>query len=354
MGACCGATNHSKYSSEHSQHVVSKHKNGTEDHNNGQEQEELQKIAKIQGTRRRMSIACESVSNSAVKDYVKPIYAKDDSTKQHIRNVLKGNEKMQVLFGHLDGTLLEDIINAFEETTVHQGIDIIKQGDQGDCLYIVSEGEVDVFVARPGPDGTMPPGKGSKVISLSSGSLFGELALMYSAPRAATVEIASPECKLWKLDREPFKMLSAQNNENKYEMYEGWLSEVDILKCLNHHEVSKLSELLQSHLYNKDEVIITQGQPGDKFYILEDGTCSAFISGTEGEKKVKDYEKQGEYFGEIALLKEVPRKATVRATGSGATVLWISKEDFIAVLGPIQGSLRKDVDKYSQYADFLK
>jgi len=149
-------------------------------------------------------------------------------------------------------------------------------------------------------------------------------------------------------------MLSAQNNENKYEMYEGWLSEVDILKCLNHHEVSKLSELLQSHLYNKDEVIITQGQPGDKFYILEDGTCSAFISGTEGEKKVKDYEKQGEYFGEIALLKEVPRKATVRATGSGATVLWISKEDFIAVLGPIQGSLRKDVDKYSQYADFLK
>jgi len=260
---------------------------------------------------------------------------------------------MQVLFGHLDKPSVEDIINAFEETTAPRGIEIIKQGDQGDCLYIVSEGEVDVFVARPGPDGTMPLGRGSKVVSLGPGSLFGELALMYSSPRAATVEIASPVCKLWKLDREPFKMLLAKNNQKTYEMYEGWLSEVDILKSLNHFELSKLSELLESTLYDTGEVIIQQGLPGETFYILEDGTCSAFISGTEGEKKVKDYEKQGDYFGEIALLKEVPRKATVRATGSGATVLSISIEDFTAVLGPIQDVLRQDIDKYPQYAEFL-
>merc|ERR1712113_326477 len=122
-----------------------------------------------------------------------------------------------------------------------------RQGEEGDCLYIVSDGQVDVFVARPGPDGVLPVGqKGAKVVSLGPGALFGELALMYSAPRAATVTIASAKCKLWKLDREPFKMLLAQQCQTQLSLYEGWLSEVEILKSLNQFELAKLSELLSS------------------------------------------------------------------------------------------------------------
>lgn len=129
---------------------------------------------------------------------------------------------------------------------------------------------------------------------------------------------------------------------------------MDIFKSLNRYELARLSELLESTPFDEGEVIITQGEPADKFYILEDGACAAFIKGPEGEQKVKEYSKRGDYFGEIALLTQEPRKATVRATGEGALVLSVSKEDFNSVLGPIQDILKKDVDKYPQYADFLK
>jgi len=125
------------------------------------------------------------------------------------------------------------------------------------------------------------------------------------------------------------------------------------LKTLNHFELAKLSELMESDCFDDGEDIITQGEAGDKFFIIEDGTASAYISGPDGEKRVKSYEK-GEYFGEIALLKNEPRKATVRATGQGAVVVSLSKEDFTNMLGPIQDILNKHIDKYPQYAALLR
>lgn len=318
------------------------------------EEENQRRIAQMRGKSRRAGVAAEAVSSSQVKDFVKPVYAKSPETVRRITDVIKGSDKMQVLFGHLDAAALEDIVNAFQEVSRSKGEDVIRQGAEGDCLYIISEGTVDVFVARPGPDGRSDGSRGPKVVSLGGGALFGELALMYSAPRAATVSITSDVCKLWQLDREPFKMLLAQQSQSQYEMYEGWLSEVDILKGLNHYELSRLSELLDSTPYDAGEEIILQGEPGDKFYLLEDGECAAFIKGPEGEKMVKEYKTRGDYFGEIALLNNEPRKATVRAVGEGALVLSVSAEDFASVLGPIKDILKKDIGKYPQYADFLK
>mmetsp|Transcript_33967 Transcript_33967/g.89518 ORF Transcript_33967/g.89518 Transcript_33967/m.89518 type:complete len:370 (-) Transcript_33967:14-1123(-) len=319
------------------------------------DEENQRRMDAMKGRSRRAGVAAEGLSATQVKDYVKPVYPKDEATQQRIQAVIKGSDKMQVLFGHLDASSMVDIVNAFQEVTRKKDEDVIRQGDEGDCLYIISEGAVDVFVARPGAAAAEEgSARGAKVVSLGPGALFGELALMYSAPRAATVTITSEECRLWQLDREPFKMLLAKNGQKQYETYEGWLSEVEILKSLNKYELSRLSELLESTPYDAGEEIIVQGEPGDKFYMLEDGACAAFITGEEGERKVKEYRRRGDYFGEIALLRDEPRKATVRATDEGALVLWVSPEDFASVLGPIQDILKKDLDKYPQYADFLK
>lgn len=149
-------------------------------------------------------------------------------------------------------------------------------------------------------------------------------------------------------------MVLAQHGEQKYEMYQGWLSEVDLLQPLNHFELSRLSEMMESELFDAGEDIVVQGQPGDKFYILEDGTAAAYMLGPDGEVKVKDYLNKGEYFGEIALMINEPRRATVRASGSGASVISVSKEDFNNVLGPIQDRLLSQIDRYPQYIEFLQ
>lgn len=317
--------------------------------------EDNRRLSMIGSQGRRAGVAAECVSISSLKDYVKPFYSKDEATCQRLREITKLNEKLQVIFGHLDSDGIGDVVNAFQAVEFPRGKEIIRQGDEGDCLYIIDRGEVDVHVARPGRDGRVPSGElGPKVVTLGAGSLFGELALLYSAPRAASVIISSPNCKLLQLDREPLKMMLAQKSHTHYERYEGWLSEVDLLKSLNHYELSRLSDLLDSTLYDDGEVIIQQGDIGDKFFILEDGTCSAYMSGPEGEKKVKDYDKQGDYFGEIALLTSEPRKATVRATGQGATVLSLSQQDFTLILGPLQDVLKKDMTAYKEYEHYFK
>mmetsp|Transcript_101495 Transcript_101495/g.262366 ORF Transcript_101495/g.262366 Transcript_101495/m.262366 type:complete len:327 (+) Transcript_101495:156-1136(+) len=318
------------------------------------EEDDLRRIEAARRAPRRAAVAAEGLSHEEVRDYVKPVYPKDPATHEGLRAIIRGDDKMQVLFGHLDDAALDHVINAFYEVEGYQGQDVIVQGHEGDCLYIVGEGSADVYVARPGLDGHYAPGdRGALVCCLGPGHLFGELALMYSAPRAATVNISSPVCRLWRLDREPFKMLLAQQGQSQYQLYQGWLSEVFLFKMLNRYELSKVSELLESTPYDPGEVIVEQGELGDRLFILEDGSCAAFMRGPEGELMVKEYLRQGDYFGEIALLNSEPRKATVRATGNGALVLSITQEDFTSVLGPIQDILKKDIHNYPEYASFL-
>eukprot|EP00928_Gymnodinium_smaydae_P072925 TRINITY_DN56204_c0_g1_i1.p1 TRINITY_DN56204_c0_g1~~TRINITY_DN56204_c0_g1_i1.p1 ORF type:complete len:360 (+),score=98.72 TRINITY_DN56204_c0_g1_i1:87-1166(+) len=358
MGACCSGTVPGDYSPPQPDEGTQALNAGSPSsfaYDNADEGEDAKKLEMMKNRGKRQGIAAESVNVQDVKDYVKPVYAKSPEGEEEIKAVIKSNEKMQVLFGHLSAAVLQDVINAFQEASFKEGEVLIRQGEEGDRLFIISSGEVDVYVRRPSPDGSKPAPDdlGPKVVSLGSKALFGELALMYSAPRAATVKVTSPTLKCWQLDREPFKMLLAQTSSQQLQMYEGWLSEVDILKSLNKYELSNLSEIMSSDLFDDNEDIIKQGDPGDKFFILEDGECAAYIKGPDGEKKVKDYTRQGDYFGEIALLTDEPRKATVRAGPNGASVLSCSKEDFTNVLGPIQDILRKDVDKYPQYAQFI-
>lgn len=243
---------------------------------------------------------------------------------------------------------MEDVINAFEEVTATEGQVIIKQGDEGDSLYIIGEGSVDVFVRRREGDGDMalPGSVGPKVTTYGPGDLFGELALLYSSLRAATVVVVSPHCQMWRLEREPFKMLMAKQTQAKYDLYEGWLGQVDILRTLNKYELGRLSEALETLLFDEDELIVKQGEEGDRFYILEEGECAAYIEKDGVAVKVKGYTKQGDYFGEIALLKNESRRATIRAGAGGASVVSISKEDFTNLLGPIQDVLQQDIENY--------
>ena len=74
------------------------------------------------------------------------------------------------------------------------------------------------------------------------------------------------------------------------------------------------------------EVLIREGEPGDRFYAVADGRLQVTIGGTPVASNVR-----GDGIGEIALLYGVPRTATVTAT-SPATVFALSREDFLAAV----------------------
>lgn len=237
------------------------------------------------------------------------------------------------------------MVMAFQEKTIEQDHNVITQGDEGDCLYIIDEGNFDIYVARPDDTGKL--GAPFKVTNFGEGMLFGELALMYSAPRAATVKCATPTARVWSLDREPFQMLLKRCGIQMVEQYSGWLTGVDMLKPLNLHEISMLADACENVLLDEGEVIYQQGDEGDALYILEDGQCGAFVETDDGEQLVKSYTEQGEYFGSLALLNDAPRQTTVKAT-TDANVLRISKETFEGMLGPIKDRLQTRAAEISE------
>lgn len=314
-------------------------------------EDEMNKIKAARGHGHRQGVSAEVVSDDTIANFVKPVYPKSDAAAKQLTATIQKNDKMKVLAGTLSDEALADVVNAFQLKTVLKDHDVIHQGDVGDCLYICEEGELEVFVARADPStGKLPEGKGNKVLTVGPEALFGELALMYSAPRAATVTVASATAKLWALERDAFKMLLVSKGAGLPPVYQGYLRDVAILKVFNDHELSAIAEVMESSLYDAGEVVVSQAEAGENFFIVEDGTCSAFMTGPNGEKEMKKY-IAGDYFGEIAVLTGEKRKTTVRATGEGCTAFSISKENFVKMLGPIKDSLTKNIEKYPTYAE---
>merc|ERR1712137_414180 len=120
-----------------------------------------------------------------------------------------------------------------------------------------------------------------------------------------------------------------------------------IFKTLDEYALSRICDVLRRETHKKDEVIMEQGDPkGDKFYIVEEGQCvvkKAYIDGV-APRIVKEY-GSGDCFGELALLRNEPRAATVIAA-SDCTVLVISRRSFKAMLGPLEDILKSNAAAY--------
>ena len=86
----------------------------------------------------------------------------------------------------------------------------------------MSQGTVDIFVDE------------TKVVSLSEGSGFGELALIYGTPRAATV-LAGSDVKLWGIDRDSYKRVLMESTMKKRNMYGEFLNKLSILGEITSH-----------------------------------------------------------------------------------------------------------------------
>jgi cAMP-dependent protein kinase regulator len=185
---------------------------------------------------------------------------------------------------------------------------------------------------QPGSDGL-----GDKVATIEPGGSFGELALMYNAPRAATVISAQAGCTLWALDRITFRRILMDSTFQRRRLYESFLEEVPILSTLTRYERSKIADALETQKYPAGTTIIKEGDAGEAFYLLESGEAEAYKAGTE--HAVKKYSK-GDYFGELALLNDAPRAASV-VSKTEVKVATLGKDGFQRLLGPVESIMRR-------------
>lgn len=129
-------------------------------------------------------------------DWKPRVIPKSEDAKQRILKRIS----QAFMFSGLDDKEREIVINAMEEKKFSPGEFVIKQGEEGDVLYVVDGGALDCYKKFPGDQ------EPRWLKTYQPGESFGELALLYNAPRAASIK-AKTDSILWALDRETFNRI---------------------------------------------------------------------------------------------------------------------------------------------------
>ncbi|CAH1956258.1 unnamed protein product, partial [Acanthoscelides obtectus] len=194
-------------------------------------------IARFSGRRKSVFAETYNPEDDDDDDGTRAVFPKTDEQRQRlaeaVRNIL--------LFRALDKDQMQEVIDAMFERKVQEG-------------------------------------------EINSGS-FGELALMYNMPRAATIKAAS-EGSLWAMDRQTFRRIVLKSAFKKRKMYETLIESVPMLKTLQPYERMNLADALVPS-------------------VLDDSGKEVEINRTE----------KGGYFGELALVTHRPRAASAYAQG---------------------------------------
>jgi cAMP-dependent protein kinase regulator len=260
------------------------------------------------------------------QDFCPPTFAHTDAERELIKSALRRN----FVFSDLSSRDLKPLIAAFEVCVFAANQTIISQGEPGDFFYVIQEGKVKFQVN----DKTV--GKAGK------GNSFGELALLYTCPRAATV-IASKETRLFRVDQMTFRFIlqhqTKQSEKEKTDLLRG----VNFLKDLDASDIKKLCRVMTPRFFSVDDVLVRKGEPGDAFYVLQEGKVlvkDISVGSTVYEDQVLG---SGEYFGERSLCTSEPRAANVVGLTRGVAFS-IDRTTFEKVLGSMSRLILKAQD----------
>jgi cAMP-dependent protein kinase regulator len=306
------------------------------DSDNEEDYEEFERRAKKRTADKRRTGVSAEVSSALPKLRLEdvPHYPKSHEERERIDEILRNS----ILLSHLDEDTREMVVNAMQCVDIPKGETIITEGEDGDNFYLLDTGSVEVFKAINGEN--------QKVHSYGPGGAFGELAIMYNAPRAATCVSSSP-CKLWALERNIFKAIMTQSTTSKRDMYRDFLSKVPILESMTDYEQSTIADVLVEEVVASGEVICRQGEEGETFYIIKEGNITCTQTDANGQEVEMARLTSGDYFGEIALLTSNRRQATVTAL-SVAKLLTIRRVTFDRVMGPLEDILKRNIDNYQR------
>ena len=141
--------------------------------------------------------------------YQVKVFPKPEEARRLIHDALLPN----LLFRACSSEELYELVDVFRPKRCPKQVDIIREGSEGDGFYVMEKGRVDVFE------------KDAYKCSLQRGHGFGEIALLYSCPRTATVR-AKENCELWFLDRQAFREITARHKRNRLNMKMSLLAKV--------------------------------------------------------------------------------------------------------------------------------
>ena len=222
---------------------------------------------------------------------------------------------------------LERLAGSAKVREIPAGATVVRQGERGDEFFIVAAGQAAVLVRDQNEDRI--------VMELAVGDFFGERALLKGGVREGTVKAQAP-LRLLVFQSKAFwnELVGPVAWESRVR---GALEERERLRALpmfadtGSRQLDLLAVKLQVRNFAAGDAIVKQGDPGDAFYIVREGSLEVLVRKERGRRRVRVL-TTGDFFGEIALLSDVPRTATVQGLDAGS--VWrLERQDFRDLLG---------------------
>jgi CRP-like cAMP-binding protein len=223
---------------------------------------------------------------------------------------------------------LTKLADSLQHESHGPGDPIIREGDAGDRFCFIESGRCVVEI-------TEESGMVHEAAHLGTGDFFGEVALVQPVARTATVR-ATENVEVLSLAREPFLALLEELGVSGDEV----LTQIRNAAFVRNHRFfatvasSQMSDLLgrlKERAVIPGEVVVKQGDTGRTLYLIREGTCAVDHTGADGSTREVAKLATGDHFGEIALLRDGVRTATVRAE-TGSVLLEVDSDLFRDVM----------------------
>jgi len=258
---------------------------------------------------------------------LKDLTEKSAATKALIKKAINNN----VLFENFSEEQLKDLIRLMTFEEIPNGKRVIQEGDPGDYFYVVESGIFNVYQKEEG--------KPERLINTrTEEESFGEYALIYNAPRSASVE-ARTNCRVWKADRLSFKRNLVKLSEEKIQEYESFLTRPALLHSLLNRERKAIAEVLDEMRYEADDII---ADCNNTFYIIRSGAGGVYKTKADGHgAQEHDVVGPGDFFGmHTKYTTHADENLIVHVQGGPMTCLCLDGKTFNQILGPILDILK--------------
>lgn len=190
---------------------------------------------------------------------------------------------------------------------------LFHEGDKGDSIFFVSEGEVDVIGHTKG-------GEERSFARLKEGDVFGEFGFFSNSERSTGVKAFSDATmlELTKADLDDIikhhkRVGDVLINFYKERIVDRLMALSLVFQPLTANDRKDVLKCLAIVSYDKSSLITKEGEAGDTMYLIKEGKVAVWVKDAAGrEKRLAEFE-EGDFFGEIALATNKPRTANVTA-----------------------------------------
>ena len=254
-------------------------------------------------------------------------------------------ERAPLLSG-LSGEELEEFVDALRLVRVPAQSVIYEEGSPGEELYLIGMGRVRLELKTP-------DGKRRVFAHLVEGDFFGERAFLARRPHEDAA-VAETDCDLLVIDRKTFDAWVARHPQiagvvedfYRRRVLARLLALTPLFAGVPPEARIDLAKRFRLRVFPEGAEIVREGERGTSFFLVRSGVVEVWTSDLRDRtKKVKLGELgEGDFFGEVALLTDKPRTATVRAK-TKTEVMELARTDFEAI-AKAYPEVRKVVEGY--------